>query len=468
MKPVLLVDFGSTYTKLTAVDVDGARILGTASAYTTVQTDISDGLAEGLRRLEQETGKLAYDQYFACSSAAGGLKMVTSGLVPELTSQAAKLASLGAGAKVIKTYSYQLTEADVEEIREIRPDIFLLVGGTDGGNSECILHNAKMLAPLAGSFPVIVAGNRAAAAECRRLLGEGDVYICDNVMPRFGQLNVGPTQKCIRDIFLRRIVQAKGLTQVSRLLSDIIMPTPSAVLQALELLAEGCEGESGIGDLIAVDVGGATTDVYSIADGMPSGARTIYKGLPEPYAKRTVEGDIGMRYSVRGIVDAAGIGRVSRLAGMTVPQAERLIDRVSAHTDLVPGDGDDEMARLDYALASLAVDTAVSRHAGTLEETYTMMGQTFVQTGKDLSAVKQIVVTGGSLIHTARTAEIAAHAMYDPAQPMSLRPREARILIDRRYILAAMGLLATHFPKAALTMMKKELESHGSSEQENS
>ena len=394
--------------------------------------------------------------------------MVTSGLVPELTSQAAKLASLGAGAKVIKTYSYQLTEADVEEIREIRPDIFLLVGGTDGGNSECILHNAKMLAPLAGSFPVIVAGNRAAAAECRRLLGEGDVYICDNVMPRFGQLNVGPTQKCIRDIFLRRIVQAKGLTQVSRLLSDIIMPTPSAVLQALELLAEGCEGESGIGDLIAVDVGGATTDVYSIADGMPSGARTIYKGLPEPYAKRTVEGDIGMRYSVRGIVDAAGIGRVSRLAGMTVPQAERLIDRVSAHTDLVPGDGDDEMARLDYALASLAVDTAVSRHAGTLEETYTMMGQTFVQTGKDLSAVKQIVVTGGSLIHTARTAEIAAHAMYDPAQPMSLRPREARILIDRRYILAAMGLLATHFPKAALTMMKKELESHGSSEQENS
>ena len=93
-----------------------------------------------------------------------------------------------------------------------------------------------------------------------------------------------------------------------------------------------------------------------------------------------------------------------------------------------------------------------------------MMGQTFVQTGKDLSDVRRIVVTGGSLIHTARTAEIAAHAMYDPAQPTSLRPRRAEILIDRRYILAAMGLLSTHCPRAALTIMKKELERHGSPE----
>ena len=466
MKPVLLVDFGSTYTKLTAVDVDGAALLGTAAAYTTVQTDISQGLAAGLERLEKETGKLEYTQYLACSSAAGGLKMVTSGLVPELTSQAAKLASLGAGAKVVKTYSYQLTEDDVEEIRLSHPDILLLVGGTDGGNSDCILHNAGMLASLSGQFPIIVAGNRSAARQCQRLLGEQDVFLCDNVMPKFGQLNIGPTQKRIRDIFLRRIVQAKGLTQVSKLLSDIVMPTPSAVLQALELLAEGCEGESGIGDLIAVDVGGATTDVYSIADGMPTGARTIYKGLPEPYAKRTVEGDIGMRYSVRGIVEAAGIGRISKLAGLPVPKVQEMIDLISTHTDLVPGTNED-MVRLDYALACMAVDIAVGRHAGTLEETYTTLGQTFVQTGKDLSDVKQIVVTGGSLIHTVQTERIAAHAMYDPAQPMSLRPKEGRILIDRRYILASMGLLSTHFPKVALTIMKKELESHGSSEQAN-
>ena len=463
MDPVLLIDFGSTYTKLTAVDLEGETLLGTASAYTTVQTDISEGLENALAQLEAQTGKLTFSKYFACSSAAGGLRMVTSGLVPELTSEAAKMASLGAGAKVIKNYSFQLTEDDLEEIRQIHPDIFLLVGGTDGGNSDCILHNARMLGTLSEPFPVIVAGNRAAAREAERLLGDREVFVCDNVMPKFGQLNVGPTQRCIRDLFLNRIVKAKGLSQVSRLLSDIIMPTPSAVLRALELLAEGCEGERGIGDLIAVDVGGATTDVYSIADGMPVSAKTVYKGLPEPYAKRTVEGDIGMRYSIRGIVDAAGIGQVSRLAGLSVPQTERLVDYLATHTDVVP-QGDGDLERLDFALASMAIDVAVGRHAGTVEETYTMLGQTFVQTGKDLSAVRQVVITGGSLIHTARTAQIAAHALYDPARPMSLRPREAEILVDRKYILAAMGLLSTHCPSVALRIMKKELERHGHSE----
>lgn len=136
MRPVLLIDFGSTYTKLTAVDLDGEALLGTAAAYTTVQTDISDGLREGLARLEERTGKLDYLQTYACSSAAGGLRMIASGLVPELTSEAAKLASLGAGAKIVGLYSFELTEDDLEDIQAARPDIFLLVGGTDGGNQE--------------------------------------------------------------------------------------------------------------------------------------------------------------------------------------------------------------------------------------------------------------------------------------------------------------------------------------------
>ena len=153
MNPVLLIDFGSTYTKLTAVDLEVESLLGTAAAYTTVQTDITDGLRQGLRLLEEKTGKLEFSETFACSSAAGGLRMVTSGLVPELTSEAAKLASLGAGAKIVGLYSFQLTEDDIEDIKALRPDIFLLVGGTDGGNTECILHNAKMLSALPPDFP---------------------------------------------------------------------------------------------------------------------------------------------------------------------------------------------------------------------------------------------------------------------------------------------------------------------------
>ena len=467
MKPILLIDFGSTYTKVTAVDVEQERILGTASSFTTIRTDIHEGLRNALALLEKKTGPLDFEKTYACSSAAGGLRMVTSGLVPELTSEAARLASLGAGAKIAGLYSYQLTEYDLEEIQALKPDIFLLVGGTDGGNTANILHNARMLATLPPSFPIIVAGNRTAARECERILKDHPVFVCPNVMPKFGTLNITPTQQKIREIFLERIIQAKGLSKAAQLLDDILMPTPSAVLQAMELLSKGCEGEAGIGDLIAVDVGGATTDVYSMADGAPRAINTVFKGIPEPFSKRTVEGDIGMRYSIQGIADAVGLSRIAQLAGMTQERARELINYLSEHTDLVPGD-DEELKHLDFALASAAVETAVARHAGTMEETYTLMGLTYVQSGKDLTHVRQIIVTGGSLIHTEHTDRIARFAQYSPAQPMSLRPKQADVWVDRTYILAAMGLLSSHYPQAALRIMKKELEKHGYSEQENS
>lgn len=474
MKPILLIDFGSTYTKLTAVDVDAETLLGTASAFTTIETDIGDGLQEGLAKLTQETGPLDFAETYACSSAAGGLRMITSGLVPELTSEAARLASLGAGAKVIQVYSFELTEDDLAQIASLNPDIFLLVGGTDGGNTDCILHNAQMLARLQPTFPIIMAGNRSAVTRVRQILAGCNLHVCANVMPAFGKLNIEETQAKIRALFLDRIVQAKGLTQAASLLSDICMPTPSAVLSAVELLAEGYQPpleltlspEPGIGELLAVDVGGATTDVYSIATGRPTTAGTVMKGLPEPYRKRTVEGDIGMRYSIHGIVEAAGLGTIAQQAGLSPARTQQLVDFLAVHTDLVPDSpaaaalGQD-LAALDFALAGQAVRIATARHAGTLEETYTTAGQTFVQTGKDLREVSRILVTGGSLIHTARTEEIARCALFDPSDPMSLRPRDAEIYIDRSYILAAMGLLSAHYPAAALRIMKKELTHHG-------
>ena len=457
MKNILLIDFGSTYTKLTAVDVDKEEILGTSQAFTTVATDINEGFNNALSLLETKIGKREYQYSYACSSAAGGLRMVTSGLVPELTGEAAKLASLGAGAKVVGIYAFQLTEDDLEIIKNSAPDIFLLVGGTDGGNVDCIIHNAKMLATIRPSFPIIIAGNRTAVRECERILTGCEVYVCPNVMPKFGTLNIEPTQKKIREIFLDRIIEAKGLGKAKELLSDIMMPTPSAVLSAMELLAKGYGDESGIGDLIAVDVGGATTDIYSIADGMPEHMNTVYKGLPEPYAKRTVEGDIGMRYSVMGIIDAVGIDKIASLSGLTEEKINALVEKINQNKDIVPN-GDAELEALDFALASSAIEEAVTRHAGTIYETYTMMGQTFVQEGKNLTKIKKIVVTGGSLIHTKRTDEIASSALYSPNRPDSLRPKEAKILVDRKYILAAMGLLSTYYPEVALRIMKKELQ----------
>lgn len=466
MKNVLLIDFGSTYTKLTAVDIENEKILGTAQSYTTVATDINDGLNNGLALLREKIGEVDFDECYACSSAAGGLRMVTSGLVPELTSEAAKLASLGAGAKAVGIYSFELTEDDIEDIKALSPDIFLLTGGTDGGNSECIIHNAKALSTINPTFPIVISGNRSAARECQRILEGCEVYVCPNVMPKFGVLNIEPTQKQIREIFLNRIVSAKGLSRAAELLSDIMMPTPSAVLNAMELLSKGCDGELGVGELVAVDVGGATTDIYSIADGMPEHMNTVYKGLPEPYAKRTVEGDIGMRYSIGGIVDAAGLSKVATLSGLSEERVEELVNHLKENTDKVPN-GDKELEALDFALASCAIEEAVTRHAGTITETFTMMGQTFVQEGKNLTKVKKIVVTGGSLIHTENTERIAAFALYDARNPQSLRPKKADVLVDRTYILAAMGLLSQYYPKTALRIMKKELEYHGYSEQEN-
>ena len=228
-------------------------------------------------------------------------------------------------------------------------------------------------------------------------------------------------------------------------------------------MSKGSENEHGIGDLVAVDVGGATTDVYSIADGMPEHMNTVYKGLPEPYAKRTVEGDIGMRYSIQGIVDVATPRKIAELSGLSEERVLELVDYLKLNKDKTP-DGDKELVALDYALASSAIEEAVRRHAGSIYETYTMMGQTFVQEGKNLTKVQEIVVTGGSLIHTEKTEEIASHALFSPTHPESLRPRKANVWVDRSYILAAMGLLSSYYPDAALRIMKKELEYHGYSE----
>lgn len=460
MRPVLLIDFGSTNTKVTAIDLDEEKLLGTAAAFTTIFTDINEGLENAVKILEEKTGKLDFVERYACSSAAGGLRMVSSGLVPELTAEAAKMASLGAGAKVMKVYSFNMTEDDAEEIEQINPDIMLLVGGTDGGNSACILNNAKVVAGIKGEFPVIIAGNRNAARQCQRIIGDThQTYICENVMPKFGKLNIEPTQTQIRDIFLQRIISAKGLTKATSLVSGIVNPTPAAVLKGIKLLAEGTENEPGIGELLAVDVGGATTDVYTICDGLPTRGNTVFKGLPEPYAKRTVEGDIGMRYSIHGIVEAAGVRKISELSGIPEEKVIEMVDHLSEHTDEIPTN--EEWENLDYALAGMAIDTAVERHAGYLEEVYTAMGSSYMQLGKDLSNVRQVVVTGGSLIHTKRTDEIAAHALLNPEKPMSLRPGRANILVDRSYIIAAMGLLSEHYPDIALRIMKKELENMG-------
>ena len=234
------------------------------------------------------------------------------------------------------------------------------------------------------------------------------------------------------------------------------------MLAAMELLSDGWEDCRGIGELVGVDLGGATTDVYSIADGNPANAATVMKGLQEPYAKRSVEGDIGMRYSVQGILEAAGDRKLSKISGINRQKIAGLVEYLGSHTDYIPDN--EEMENMDYALACAAVETAVTRHAGSLEQVYTPCGLTYLQSGKDLRRVKYVIVTGGALIHAKHTEEIAKYALYDESTPGSLRPEHAEILVDRKYILAAMGLLSQHYPTAALEIMKKEIAYYGHKE----
>lgn len=449
----LLTDFGSTYTKLTAVDLGSGRIIGRTRVPTTVRTHLADGLAAGEAELAAQ-GVGTITKRLACSSAAGGLKMAVSGLMPELTVEAATRAALGAGAKVWRVFSHEMTNADAALLNESPPDIFLLTGGTDGGNKENILANAALLKKeLTRRFPIVIAGNRVAADEAAALLADFNPLVCPNVMPSLGTLQVEPVQAAIRRIFLDHIVKAKGLDDVAASLEAPLIPTPAAVLTAVRLLAEGVGGKGGIGDLTAVDVGGATTDVYSIGQGLPSESNITPRGLPEPFAKRTVEGDIGMRYSCRGVVAAAGERFVKARVQLSDEALEAGLLQRESEAEWLPQTASD--AALDKALAYSAMHTALRRHAGRLETVYTPLGQTFVQTGKDLRPFGHLVLTGGPLVGHADIAALAREALDNPGN--ALLPRRPQVLVDRNYVLSALGLLASWQPELALNMILKEL-----------
>ncbi|WP_455537894.1 methylaspartate mutase accessory protein GlmL [Terrisporobacter sp.] len=455
MDKILLIDFGSTFTKITALNLCEEKIIGCASSFTTVETDINEGLEKAIENLEKKTGKLGGYDILACSSAAGGLKMVVSGLVESVTSKAAREACLGAGAKVVKTYAYEMTKEDIEEIENISPEIFLLAGGIDGGDKKCILHNAKALAMCNKKIPIIIAGNSKVSIKCKEILENREVYIVENVMPKFGKLNINPAQEKIREIFLNKIICAKGITKINNLISGILMPTPVAMMKAMKLLSEGYEEEKGIGELMAIDLGGATTDVYSIGSGYPTESNVIYKGIEEPYIKRTVEGDIGMRYSIEGIVDEIGIEEIAKKSNLSVAKANSRIEYLKENPDFISKEK--EFVNLDFTLASKAVEIVCRRHCGSRETIYTSNGIAYLQKGKDLTNINQIVATGGSIIHLDRADDMLKNALFSYDKPEILKPKKANFLVDKKYILAAMGLLSQYYPKIALKIMKKEL-----------
>ena len=456
MSAALLIDFGSTYTKLRAVDLERRIVLGTGQGPSTVTTDVTVGMKAALADLERGLGGLPRFKYrLASSSAAGGLRMVTIGLVRELTLEAARQAALGAGAKLVGTFAHQLTVADLDKISALAPDIVLLAGGTDGGNSDVILHNARALGRGALTCPIVYAGNRAAADEAATMLSGKSLLVTENVMPEFNVLNIEPARAVIRQIFIERIVHAKGIDRAQAMFDQVLMPTPAAVMEGARLVADGCAHASGLGDLMVVDPGGATTDVHSIAKGDPATPAVIRRGLPEPRVKRSVEGDLGMRHNAATIVEMAGIEAIVSDSGLAAERVIAMLANLARDTERLPGTADEE--KLDRALVRAAVSIAVRRHCGTVETVYTVNGPVTVQQGKDLSMLETVIGTGGAVVHGREPQSVLRMALADPAAPFSLRPRAPRLLLDREYLLYACGLLGAVEPEAALELALKHL-----------
>lgn len=438
----LVAEIGSTTTVVSAFEglglAEGSaarpRLLGQGVAMTSVaEGDVTLGLTAARAQLEAAVGPLEPALTLATSSAAGGLRMTVHGLTQRMTAMAAREAALGAGAVVKLVTAGRLRDAHLREIEAVQPGLILLAGGVDGGDHETVLFNAGRLAELAARPIVVYAGNAVVAGEAAGLLRDADfrVHVTSNVYPGIDELDVVPARAVIHDAFEEHIVHAPGMERIHELVAGPILPTPGAVLMAAERLA------AELGDLVVIDVGGATTDVHSVTDGSVE-----YGDLqvePQPHAKRTVEGDLGTFVSAAHVAEMLGAAH-----------------RPAVLPPALPETGAEAAAAL--ALARHAAVTAVHRHAGRLVSFYTSAGRTTVVRGRDLTACRLVIGTGGALTRLPGGEALLAEALAPNGGDLLLPPRDARLLVDRDYVFACCGALLGHVPdQAVLALLQASL-----------
>lgn len=466
METAILADFGSTFTKAVVADLEEGRIIHAVKAPSTVHTNAKEGLELCYAKIRKEIG----DRQFRCakklatSSAAGGLRMVVVGLTETLSNTAGRNAAFGAGAKILKSYSGVLTDSNIHEIEAMKVEIILFCGGYEGGNIEIIRHNAHLLSCMSAntSVPVIYAGNSEFIRELKILfyLKHRELFVVSNIIPNVGVVNSLPAENLIRNIFLERITNMKGLGEVRKELDAIVMPTPAAVLQAGGLLALGLGDEPGLGALMIVDIGGATTDIHSYCISVAAdGAKMI--GATEPYAKRTVEGDLGLRESCGLTIGEAGAANAAADLNITEAEIQCSIDRRIKNTEFLPerASADYEAELLfDQQIARYACRFAVRRHAGKVEDFYSKLCSQ-IQRGKNLRPVQTIIGTGGPVINSGNPRGILEEALKTSKDDKLriLLPESARLMIDQDYIFYACGMLKEINPKAAIRIMKNSL-----------
>ena len=457
MSAVVCVDFGSTFTKAALVDLDTGDLIATASHPTTLPDadgdgDVLDGYDACVSALAEQHPVALSADVLACSSAGGGLRVAVVGNEELVTAEAGRRVALSSGGKVVLVLSGGLDDTKLAELRDAEPDVVLLVGGTDGGNAEVLEGDASFLSRARWAGPVVVAGNVDSQAHVASLLDASRTpyVVADNVVPRIGVLAPGSARRAIREIFLSHVIGGKHLSRrtdaLGRSFTDLVRgATPDVVLTGVELLSRGLDDRHpGAGDVVVVDVGGATTDVHSVVELDPEDSGLAREVVATTPVTRTVEGDLGMRWSAISTVEAAG--------------AEHLADaaaRRRAHPDYLPDSDAERDADLDIAAA--AVRIALERHAGRSKVVVSPEGRVVERSGKDLREVDLLVGSGGVLRHGGPDAvrRVLLPATGDAFEGGWQLPRAPEVVVDRDYVLAAAGLLAQAHPVTAHRLVRR-------------
>lgn len=437
---VLCVDVGSTFTKATLVDLDDARVVGHAEHPTTVGTDVLDGVDACVAALDAQDVPV-----LACSSAGGGLRVAVVGNEELVTAEAGRRVALSSGGKVVAVVAAAtgdgLTLTDLAS-----PDVVLLTGGTDGGNAEVVTAAARALVASGWTGPVVLAGNvDAVPAVVDVLDGAGlPVVTAANVVPQIGVLRPEGARDAIREVFLAHVIGGKGLSGRDDGQAFVAMvrgATPDVVLTGVEVLAREA------GDLVVVDVGGATTDVHSVVELDPEDGALARDVVAPTAVTRTVEGDLGMRWSALTTVEA---GERPDLRPAATRRAEQ-----PSYLPLGDDDRDD-----DEAIAQLAVGLALRRHAGRSRVVVGPEGRVVERTGTDLREVGLVVASGGVLRHGrpgVATRVLDGSVGADLGGGWQL-PEAPRVAVDGDYVLAAVGLLAGPHPEVARRLARTLLD----------
>jgi uncharacterized protein (TIGR01319 family) len=436
----ICVDFGSTFTKAALVDLAQGRIVASASRPTTLDSDVLDGYDACLATLVGQDARAADAEVLACSSAGGGLRIAVVGNEELVTAEAGRRVALSSGGKVVGVFS---KDDHLAELAGCRPDVVLLTGGTDGGNAQPIRHAAQRLVDSGWSGPVVVAGNIDARADVETILGAVPHVVADNVVPRIGVLEPGSARAAIREMFLAHVIGGKHLSSRADFTAMVRGATPDVVLTAVELLARGLDAEHlGAGDVVVVDVGGATTDIHNVVQPDPEDTGLSREVVATTPVTRTVEGDLGMRWSAPSTVAEAGRDDLAK------PAQHR-------HADPGSLPQTDHETEIDEAIATAAAGLALRRHAGRSRVVVSPEGRVVERSGKDLREVDLLVCSGGVFRNgRAGVAERVLEGSTGPdLQGGWQLPRRPRIVVDHDYVLAAAGLLAARHPEAAYRLV---------------